>query len=135
MTSQNLWDDLWGSPELEKPLKSSGYNSVKMAQYFQQYMVGDNSYTGFGIVNIQALSSQMARWKKSGLAQDVLYAMIHRYFETTKTPTWQDFVTKRDTLLAEVTTVDETPEVKYDDSVDEFDEEQAMRDYLARRNK
>lgn len=131
MNSHNLWDDLWGSPEPEKPLKSSGYNSVTMANYFQSLLVKQSWYKGFGIGNIQALSGHLARWKKSGLSKEDLYSMMDSYMKIahrSANPGWQDFVAKRDQLISVVRVVDTEPE-------DDYDEEKAMREYLARRNK
>jgi hypothetical protein len=43
-------------------------------------------------------------------------------------PGWQDFVSRRDQLLSVTRVVDTETE-------DDYDEEKAMREYLARRNK
>src|SRR5437899_6556924 len=144
MDSQSIWDDLWGSPELEKPLKSSGYNSVKMAQYFQQLLISQAWYKGFGIVNIQALAGQLSKWKRTGLESDTLYAMMDAYMGRGQflsvTSSWQNFVASRDDLLKVVTSISNTGgktqlvDTSSEEDYDDFDEDKAMRDYLARRN-
>jgi hypothetical protein len=139
MNSQSIWDD-WGSPESELPLKSSGYNSVNMAHYFQQCLAKATWYRGFGIVNTQALSGSFAKWKKTGLTSDTLLDMIHSYMDTAKlrgsAPGWKDFIYQRDKLLEYVTKPAPSIDmVEEDDYADTYDEDQAMRDYLERRNK
>lgn len=93
--SQEFWDDLWGSPKKEEvPIKSS-YNSVKLARYFQDQFIGAPWHSGFGMVNLQALSAQFAKWK-SRTDSDTVKAMIDLYMSDAsvrgKNPGWTDFL-------------------------------------------
>jgi len=40
LTSQDIWDDLWGSPKKEEVPKKSSFNSVALAKYFQDQFIG-----------------------------------------------------------------------------------------------
>lgn len=103
MTSQEFWDDLWGSPEKEEvPIKSS-YNSVKLAKYFQDKFIGAPWHAGFGMVNLQALAAQFAKWK-SRTDSDTVKAMIDLYMEDVslrgKNPGWTDFLRQAEHINA-----------------------------------
>lgn len=95
MTSQNIWDDLWGSPEKEEvPIKSS-YNSIELARYFQESFIGAEWQSGFGMVNIRALAGALAKWKSHADSATVksmvdLYMSDAQYRGTN--PGWQDFL-------------------------------------------
>lgn len=134
MTSQDFLDDLWGPSEKKTPIKSSKYNSVDLAIYFRDTMVNSSWYKGFGIVNLRALSGQFAQWKKTGLTSDEAYAMVDIYLTTFSlrgsAPGWQDFVNNRDKILAHVRELD-----KQAAHEEEWDEDKAMQEYLARRNR
>lgn len=140
MVSQDAWDDLWGSSEEEAPIKSSSYNSVKLAKYFQESLLRSQWYRGFGIVNIAALSSHFAKWKKT-ITVDQATAMVDLYMNSAdqrgKAPGWEDFVYRRDQLLAALTEKEEIQEEldSYDRRMEEYDEEAEMAAYLARRNR
>lgn len=93
--SESIWDDLWGSPKKEEtPIKSS-YNSVELAKYFQDKFIGATWHSGFGMVNIQALAAQFAKWKSRTDAATVI-AMIDCYMADAtvrgKNPGWPDFL-------------------------------------------
>lgn len=141
MTSHTLWDDLWGSPEPEVPIKSSTFNSVKMAQYFQRCLFDAYWSTGFASVNLKALSGQFAQWKKNGATSDQVTAMIDLYMlEPTmrgKVPGWQDFLSRREQLASYLSNTGEKSQEKPLDNWDrreaEYDEDEALRKYLARR--
>lgn len=95
MTAQDIWDDLWGSPkEKEVPVKSS-YNSIELAKYFQDKFIGAEWHSGFGMVNIQALAAQFAKWK-SRTDSDTVKAMVDLYMTDAtvrgKNPGWTDFL-------------------------------------------
>jgi len=95
LTSQNIWDDLWGSPnEEEVPIKSS-YNSVALARYFQDQFIGAEWHSGFGMVNLKALAAQFAKWK-SRTDSDTVKAMIDLYMTDASVrgnnPGWTDFL-------------------------------------------
>jgi hypothetical protein len=95
MTSQEFWDDLWGSPKKEEvPIKSS-YNSVMLAKYFQDKFIGAPWHAGFGVVNLQALAAQFAKWK-SRTDSATVRAMIDLYMQDSslrgKNPGWTDFI-------------------------------------------
>jgi hypothetical protein len=95
LTSQEIWDDLWGSPnKKEVPIKSS-FNSVALAKYFQDKFIGAKWHSGFGMVNIQALAAQFAKWK-SRTDSDTVRAMIDLYMTDAsvrgKNPGWTDFL-------------------------------------------
>ena len=103
MTSQEFWDDLWGSPkEEEVPIKSS-YNSVALAKYFQDKFIGAPWHAGFGMVNIQALAAQLAKWK-SRTDSDTVRAMMDLYMEDSslrgKNPGWTDFIRQAEQISA-----------------------------------
>lgn len=131
MTSQDFLDDLWGSSEEKTPTKSSKYNSVDLSIYFRDSLINASWYKGFGIVNLRALAGQFAKWKKTGLTRDQAYGMVDAYMSTYtlrgNAPGWQDFVNNRDKILG---AVDKKPE-----AVEEWDEDKAMQEYLARRKR
>lgn len=108
MTSQDLWDDLWGSPKEEEiPIKSS-FNSVKLAQYFQDKFIGATWHSGFGMVNVRALSGQIAKWK-SRTDSDTVKAMIDLYMEDSSlrgpNPGWTDFLRQAEQISARLNPV------------------------------
>lgn len=102
MTSQNIWDDLWGSPKEEVPIKSS-YNSVTLAKYFQDKFIGAEWHAGFGMVNLQALAAQLAKWKPRTDSATVK-AMIDLYMTDAslrgKNPGWTDFIRQAEQIHA-----------------------------------
>ena len=105
MTSQNIWDDLWGSPnEEEIPIKSS-YNAVKLARYFQDQFIGAPWHSGFGMVNIKALAAQLAKWK-SRTDSATVRAMIDLYMTDAtmrgKNPGWTDFLGHAEQISAKL---------------------------------
>ena len=105
MTSQNIWDDLWGSPkEEEVPIKPS-YNSVELAKYFQDKFIGAEWHSGFGMVNIQALAAQFAKWK-SRTDSATVRAMIDLYMTDAtmrgKNPGWTDFLGHAEQISAKL---------------------------------
>lgn len=132
MTSQNLWDDLWGSPEPEIPMKS--FNSIKMAQYFQERLFDASWSTGFASVDIRALSSQLVKWRNNGATAEDVTAMIDLYMSDNtmrgKVPGWKDFLYRREQLSEHLKK--SVPSASVEEG---FDEDQAMKDYLARRNR
>lgn len=139
MTSQEFLDDLWGPSEQEEPLKSSTFNSVKLAKYFQDKLISSYWYRGFGIVNLRALSGQLAQWKRANVSAEMVHNMIDLYMSDYtmrgKVPGWQDFVYQRDKLATTLSnTGDKSQAVdKWDQREADYDEDAAMRDYLARR--
>lgn len=141
MTSQEFLDDLWGSPEPEVPIKSSSFNSVKMAQYFQSSLFDAHWSTGFAAVNIRALAGQFAQWKKNGATTEQVTDMIDLYMlEPTfrgKVPGWQDFLNRREQLASYLSNTGEKtqPLDKWDAREAEYDDDAAMQEYLARRKK
>jgi len=104
MESQNIWDDLWGSPkeELETPIKSS-YNSIHLAQYFQEKFLEAKWHQGFGMINIRAMAGALAKWKTRSDSATVK-AMMDRYMEDAsfrgKNPGWQDFLYNAERIAA-----------------------------------
>jgi len=95
MTAQNIWDDLWGSPEEpEVPIKAS-YNSNHLAKYFQDKLFAAAWYSGFGMVNLRALAGALAKWK-THTDSDTVRTMINCYIAEEnfrgKNPGWQDFL-------------------------------------------
>lgn len=105
MTAQDIWDDLWGSPkELEVPIKPS-YNSVELAKYFQDKFIGAEWHSGFGMVNIQALAAQFAKWK-SRTDSATVRAMIDLYMTDAtmrgKNPGWTDFLGHAEQISAKL---------------------------------
>jgi hypothetical protein len=141
MTSQEFLDDLWGSPTPEVPIKSSNFNSVKLAQYFQTQLQSAQWYKGFGIVNLRALAGQIAKLKGPEVTAETVYAMIDRYMADHtmrgKAPGWQDFIYQRDRLVSSLSNTGENtqPLDKWDQRAAEYDEDEEMRQYLAERNK
>ena len=106
MTSQDIWDDLWGSPKKEEiPIKSS-YNSVELAKYFQDKFIGATWHSGFGMVNVQALAAQFAKWKARTDSATVR-AMVDLYMEDAsfrgKNPGWTDFLGQAELINAKLT--------------------------------
>lgn len=140
MTSQEFLDDLWGSSEEKVPTKSSTFNSLKIAQYFQDQLQRSSWYTGFGIVNLRALAGQIARWKTTGLTAETAYAMVDAYMNNhklrSKAPGWQDFINKRDIIATSLLDLGENTQLDNWDAAEEnYDEEAAMRAYLERKGK
>ena len=138
MVSQDAWDDLWGSSEEKAPTKSSSYNSVNLARYFQEQLLRSSWYRGFGVVNIQVLASQFAKWKNVVTA-DRLTAMIDFYMNTAdqrgNAPGWQDFVYRRDQLLSALLKSEEQEQEldNYELRMEEYDEEAELAAYFERR--
>lgn len=95
MTAQDIWDDLWGSSEEKKVPTKPSYNSIELAKYFQDKFIGAEWHSGFGMVNIQALAAQFAKWK-SRTDSDTVKAMIDLYMTDAtvrgKNPGWTDFL-------------------------------------------
>lgn len=95
MTAQDIWDDLWGSSEEKKVPAKPSYNSIELAKYFQDKFIGAEWHSGFGMVNIQALAAQFAKWK-SRTDSDTVKAMIDLYMTDAtvrgKNPGWTDFL-------------------------------------------
>src|SRR5690349_12324947 len=139
MTSQDFLDGLWGSSEEEAPVKSSTFNSVKLALYFEHKLQESSWYVGFGIVNRRALAGSFAKWKQSGLTPEQAYAMVDVYVTTadlrSKAPGWQDFINKRDAILQHLTKHLHEPVDKWSSAEAEYDEEAAMQEYLKRKGK
>jgi hypothetical protein len=105
LTTQNIWDDLWGSPKKEEvPIKSS-YNSIELAKYFQDKFIGAEWHSGFGMVNIQALAAQFAKWK-SRTDSATVRSMIDLYMTDAamrgKNPGWQDFLGHAEQISAKL---------------------------------
>jgi len=105
LTAQDIWDDLWGSPkESEVPIKPS-YNSVELAKYFQDKFIGAEWHSGFGMVNIQALAAQFAKWK-SRTDSATVRAMIDLYMTDAtmrgKNPGWTDFLGHAEQISAKL---------------------------------
>lgn len=136
MTSQNIWDDLWGSPEPEVPIKSS-YNSIHLAQYFQEELNRAPWYNGFGIINMRALAGQISKWKGK-VTHDQVKQMVDLYLSDRKyrslTPSWLDFVARRDELVTSILQAGEkTQELDdYGKRMEEYDEEAEFTAYLER---
>lgn len=95
MTAQDIWDDLWGSSEEKKVPAKPSYNSIELAKYFQDKFIGAEWHSGFGMVNIQALAAQFAKWK-SRTDSDTVKAMIDLYMTDAtmrgNNPGWTDFL-------------------------------------------
>lgn len=95
MTARDIWDDLWGSSEEKKVPAKPSYNSIELAKYFQDKFIGAEWHSGFGMVNIQALAAQFAKWK-SRTDSDTVKAMIDLYMTDAtvrgKNPGWTDFL-------------------------------------------
>jgi hypothetical protein len=113
VTSQDIWDDLWGSPEeKEIPVKSS-YNSIDLAKYFQDKFIGAPWHSGFGMVNVKALAAQFAKWK-SRTDSATVRAMIDLYMTDAslrgKNPGWTDFLTQAEQINAKLTPTEKTSE-------------------------
>lgn len=93
--TQNIWDDLWGSPKKEEVPAKSSFNARELAKYFQDQFIGAEWHSGFGMVNVQALSSHIAKWKSRSDSATVR-AMIDLYMTDAsmrgKNPGWQDFL-------------------------------------------
>lgn len=134
MSSQDFLDDLWGTSS-EVPHKPSVFNSVKMAQYFQQRFFESEWTSGFASVNVQALSGALAKWKKAGaLAEDVT-AMIDRYMDDPavrgKNPGWQDFIYRKEQIAAALAKTEKTS--VWSDRVEETDADAVLAAFLAKR--
>lgn len=141
MDSQNIWDDLWGSSEEETPIKSSSFNSIKMAQYFQERLFAATWSTGFAAVNIRAMAGQFSQWKRNGATKEDIEEMINVYMIDSdcrgKNPGWQDFLSRREQIAQSIVQHNEKMEAldNYDKRMEEYDEEAEMAAYLAGRNK
>lgn len=141
MDSQDIWDDLWGSSKEEAPIKSSSFNSIKMAQYFQERLFAAPWSTGFAAVNIRALAGQLSQWKRNGATKEQVEDMINLYMTDPdcrgKVPGWQDFLARREQIAVSMTKVDATKQEldEYEARMAEYDEEAEMAAYLAGRNK
>lgn len=118
MTSQDLWDDLWGPSEEEKkvPIKPS-YNSIELAKYFQDQFIGAKWHAGFGMVNVQVLSAQFAKWKTRTDAATVR-AMIDLYMTDAtmrgKNPGWKDFLGHAEQINAKLKPQSADTETEWD---------------------
>jgi len=103
LSSQEFWDDLWGSSKEEEIPTKSSYNSVELAKYFQNKFIGASWHSGFGMVNIQALSAQFAKWK-SHTDSATVRTMIDLYMKDSslrgKTPGWSDFLSHAEQISA-----------------------------------
>jgi hypothetical protein len=108
LTSQDIWDDLWGSQKKEEIPKKSSFNSVALAKYFQDKFIGAPWHSGFGMVNIQALAAQFAKWK-SRTDSDTVKAMIDLYMTDAslrgKNPGWTDFLGHAEQINAKLNPV------------------------------
>lgn len=142
MVSQNIWDDLWGSPdEEEAPIKSSTFNSITLAQYFQRQYSASKWLKGFASVNIRALAGQFAQWKKGGMSAEQVTSMIDAYMVESSlrgnNPGWQDFLYRSEQIAQYLGKSEQVQEEldKIDQEIEDFDEEAAMAEYLARRNR
>lgn len=111
----DIWDDLWGSPEEEAPIKSSTYNSVKLARYFRDSFSRAKWHSGFGMVNERALAGALAKWK-TRTDHDTVISMIDTYMadETIrgKNPGWQDFLYKAEQIATSLTSTGEKTQPK-----------------------
>lgn len=114
MTSQNIWDDLWGSPQPEVPIKSS-YNSNELARYFQDRLHEAIWYSGFAMVNLRALAGSLAKWKTTA-DPDTVRAMIDRYMADKsfrgKNPGWQDFLYNAEKIATSLANTGENTQQK-----------------------
>lgn len=140
MPSQDFLDDLWGSPEPEVPIKSSTFNAVKMAKYFQDSLLAAKWYHGFGIVNHRALAGQFVQWRKAGVVADTIYEMIDAYMRDYKlrgeAPSWQDFLYRREKIATSLASTGEKTQLDTYDALEaDYDEERAMKEYLERKNR
>jgi len=93
--SQNIWDDLWGDSDKVEIAPKSSFNSIKLAQYFQEKFMAAEWQHGFGIVNLRALAAALAKWKTT-TDSDTVMAMIDRYMSDPDmrgtNPGWPDFL-------------------------------------------
>lgn len=115
MTAQNIWDDLWGSPEQEEIPITSSYNSNHLAKYFQDKFFAATWYSGFGMVNLRALAGALAKWKLTTDA-DTIRAMIDRYMTDEslrgRNPGWQDFLYNAEKIATSLTSTGEKAQPK-----------------------
>jgi hypothetical protein len=91
--SQELWDDLWGSPK-EEEVPSKSFNSMTLAKYFRDGLMKASWYKGFGMVNMLALAKNIKAWKDQG--EERIKLLIDTYLTDEslrgKNPGWQDFL-------------------------------------------
>lgn len=113
MTSQDIWDDLWGSPKEEEVPTKPSFNSVELAKYFQDKFIGATWHSGFGMVNIQALAAQFAKWK-SRTDSATVRSMIDLYMTDAsvrgKNPGWTDFLGHAEQISAKLSPQSEEDE-------------------------
>lgn len=106
MNQEEVWKEFGGtSKEKEVPPKPS-YNSIELAKYFQDKFIGAEWHSGFGMVNVQILSAQFAKWKSRTDAATVR-AMIDLYMTDVtmrgKNPGWKDFLAHAEQINAKLT--------------------------------
>jgi hypothetical protein len=106
-------DDLWGtSKSAEIPIKPS-FNARELAKYFQDQFIGAEWHSGFGMVNVQALSGAIAKWK-SRTDSATVRAMIDLYMSDAsvrgKNPGWTDFLSHAEAINVKLTAKPEEDE-------------------------
>jgi hypothetical protein len=105
MTAQEIWDDLWGDSDKEEIVPKSSYNSMQLAQYFQEKFMAVPWQKGFGIVNLRALSGALTKWKTT-TDSDTVKQLIDIYMEDQQfrgvNPGWKDFLYHAEKIAASI---------------------------------
>lgn len=106
MSIEDVWKELGDSPRKEKetPQKPS-FQGRELARYFQDQFIGAPWHSGFGMINVQALSMHIAKWK-SRTDSDTVKAMIDLYMTDAsvrgKNPGWEDFLRHAEEINAKL---------------------------------
>jgi hypothetical protein len=113
--SQDIWDDLWGDSKEEEIAPKSSFNSIKLAQYFQEQFMKAPWQKGFGIVNLRVLGAALAKWKTTA-DSDTVKAMIDRYMSDPDmrgtNPGWPDFLYHAEQIAASLSNTGEKTQLK-----------------------
>lgn len=102
--TDSVWD-MW-KDEKEEVTPPPSFNARELAKYFQDQFIGAPWHSGFGMINVQALSGAIAKWK-SRTDSDTVKAMIDLYMTDAsvrgKNPGWTDFLAHAEQINAKLT--------------------------------
>lgn len=98
--------DIWRDEKEEVAPPPPSFNARELARYFQDQFIGAPWHSGFGMINVQALSGAIAKWKSRADSATVK-AMIDLYMTDAsvrgKNPGWTDFLGHAEQINAKLT--------------------------------
>lgn len=98
MGYDHVLSELWGDSSEEESPSLVQWNSMKMAQYFDKKMRQAPWNFGFTMTNMQALASQLKKWKTDGKTEEEVRALIDFYMVSAEArgyePGWKDFLSR-----------------------------------------